>query len=78
MEKEKGYVFINNQKANILGNTCMDMIMVNVTNINCNEGDEAIIFSEKHSADDLATNAGTISYELITSISQRVKRVIID
>jgi alanine racemase len=76
--KEKGYVFINNQKAVILGNTCMDMIMVDVTSINCKEGDEAIIFNEKYSANDLATNAGTISYELVTSISQRVKRVIID
>ena len=56
----------------------MDMIMVDVTNINCKEGDKAVIFSEKYSANDLATNAGTISYELVTSISQRVKRVIID
>lgn len=73
--KQKGYVFINNVKAKILGNTCMDMIMVDVTNINCKEGDEVIVFGKNHSAEDLAESAGTISYELLTGVSQRVKRV---
>lgn len=73
-----GYVIINNHKAPILGIVCMDMIMVNVTNIECNEGDEVIIFDERFTAEALAEAANTISYELITSISQRVKRVIID
>ena len=73
----KGYVIINNQKAPIVGNVCMDMIMVNVTGIDCKEGDEVIIFDANHTANNLAQSANTISYELITSISQRVKRIIL-
>ncbi len=72
----KGYVVINGKKAALIGNVCMDMIMVNVTGIDCSEGDEVIIFDANHTANDLAHNANTISYELITAISQRVKRVI--
>jgi alanine racemase len=73
--KSKGYVIINHQKAYILGNVCMDMIMVDVTNIDCKEGDEVIVFGPNTTAENLAETAGTISYELITAISQRVKRV---
>ncbi|MEZ4801454.1 MAG: alanine racemase [Gelidibacter sp.] len=73
----KGYVIIKGKKAPLVGNVCMDMIMVNVTDIDCEEGDEVIIFDAHHTASDLAQNANTISYELITSISQRVKRIII-
>lgn len=73
--KGNGFVLINNQKAPIIGNVCMDMIMVNVTNIECNEGDEVIIFDARYTANDLAKSANTISYEIITSISQRVKRI---
>lgn len=75
--KEKGFVFIHGKKAPIVGNVCMDMIMVNITGIECQEGDEAIVFGPNHTAEYLAESAGTISYELITSISQRVKRVLI-
>jgi alanine racemase len=53
----------------------MDMIMVNVTNVDCKEGDEAIVFDKNYTAEELAETAGTISYEIITGISQRVKRV---
>ncbi len=71
-----GFVTINGQKASIIGNVCMDMIMVNITDINCKEGDEVIVFdSNTITAETLANTANTISYELITSISQRVKRV---
>lgn len=72
--KGKGFVYINNQKAPIAGNVCMDMIMVDITSIDCNEGDEVIVFNNKYSANDLASSAGTISYELLTAISQRVSR----
>lgn len=72
---QKGFVYINNQKAAILGNVCMDMLMVDVTDINCNEGDEVVVFDKKYSAETLAEAAGTISYELITDVSQRIKRV---
>ena len=71
----KGFVVINGKKAPIIGNVCMDMIMVNITNINCKEGDEVIIFDNVNTAENLAKKANTISYELITSVSQRVKRV---
>ena len=73
----KGFVFINKEKANIIGNVCMDMIMVDITHIDCNEGDEVIIFDNQHTAENLAESANTISYELITSISRRIKRKII-
>ena len=75
---QKGFVYINGHRANIIGNVCMDMIMVDITGIDCNEGDEVIIFNHKHSATLVAENAGTISYELITGISPRVKRRIIE
>ena len=74
--KGKGVVTINNKKAPILGNVCMDMIMVDVTEIDCKEGDEAIVFGTEKSAEKFASNAGTISYEILTAISQRVKRVV--
>jgi alanine racemase len=74
----KGFVIINGEKAPIIGNVCMDMIMVDVTKIICNEGDEVIVFDENYTAETLAETANTISYELITSISQRVKRKIIE
>ena len=73
----KGFVTINCQKAPIIGNVCMDMIMVNITDIDCEEGDEVIIFDANSTAETLAQTANTISYELITSISQRVKRKVI-
>lgn len=74
----KGFVTINGKQAPIIGNVCMDMIMVNITGIECKEGDEVILFNgSTTSAETLAERAGTISYELITGISQRVKRVIL-
>lgn len=74
--KGKGFVTINNHKAPILGNVCMDMIMVDVTGIDCKEGDEATVFGTEKSAEKFALGAGTISYEILTAISQRVKRVV--
>jgi alanine racemase len=71
-----GYVYINNKKAPIVGNVCMDMIMVNVTNIDCQEGDEVLIFKDQLHIEDLAKRTNTIPYELLTAISQRVKRVV--
>ena len=75
---QKGFVTINGEKAPIIGNVCMDMIMVNITNIDCNEGDEVIIFGNDVSASDFAATTNTISYEIITAISQRVKRSFIN
>ena len=74
--KGKGWVTINGEKAHILGNVCMDMIMVDVTNIECEEGDEAIVFGPSATADELSAAINSISYELITAVSQRVKRIV--
>lgn len=73
----KGYVMINGQQANILGNVCMDMIMVDVTSINCQEGDEVVVVGPDASAENVANAAGTISYELITGLSHRIQRKVI-
>ena len=72
---EVGYVTIKNQKAKIVGSVCMDMLMVNVTEINCLEGDSVIIFGENPNVTYIAEKLGTIPYEILTGISHRVKRV---
>lgn len=76
--KGKGFVTIHGKKAPIVGNVCMDMLMADVTEIDCKEGDEVIIFDSNNSAETLAENAGTIAYELLTAVSQRVRRIIIE
>jgi len=73
----KGFVTINGEHAPIIGNVCMDMIMVNITNIDCSEGDEVIIFGNNPTASEFAKTVNSISYEIITAISQRVKRIFI-
>jgi alanine racemase len=70
-----GYVLINNEKALILGSVCMDMLMVDVTGIACAEGDAVIVFGESPTVNEMAQKTQTIPYEILTSISQRVKRV---
>jgi alanine racemase len=72
---EKGFVTINGKKAVITGTISMDMMMVNVTGIDCKEGDRAIIFGKSPTVNEIAEALGTIPYEILTSISQRVKRV---
>ena len=71
-----GYVYINSKKAPIIGNVCMDMIMVNVSDIDCNEGDEVLIFKDQNHIEELGKITNTIPYELLTGISQRVKRTL--
>jgi alanine racemase len=73
----KGWVTIAGKKAPIVGNVCMDMIMVNCSNIPCREGDEVIFFGKSTNAEELSHSIQSISYELITAISQRVKRAIV-
>jgi len=68
-------VWIAGRPAPIIGNVCMDMCMVDVTGIPCTVGDLAVVFDAKHPISDVARDMGTIPYELLTSISQRVKRV---
>ena len=73
----KGRVLINGEFAPIVGDVCMDLCMVDVTNINAKEGDSVIVFGEDLSVIDLAKSIGTIPYEILTSVSPRVKRVYI-
>ena len=73
---KKGYVLINNKKAYIIGNVCMDMIMVDITKIDCKEGDEVIIFNNQEMIQHIADVSETIPYETLTAISQRVNKVL--
>lgn len=73
---KKGYVFINGQPVPIIGNVCMDMIMVDVTDVDCKEGDEVILFNHQKHIEYIAYNCETIPYEILTAISQRVKRLV--
>jgi alanine racemase len=73
----KGYVFVNGAKANIIGNICMDLTMIDVTNIAVNQGDEVEIFGKNISLKALANLSNTIPYEVLTNISARVKRIYI-
>jgi len=73
-----GRVWINGQFAPIVGNICMDMCMLDVTDIDANEGDEVEIFGEHNSIIHLANQLSTIPYEILTSVSQRVKRIYIE
>ncbi|MGS2762521.1 alanine racemase [Sinomicrobium sp. M5D2P9] len=75
--KGRGYVSVNGHKAPIIGNVCMDMLMIDITGIDCKEGDEVIVYGKNPTAEEFAATANTISYELITGISRRVKRVYI-
>ncbi len=70
-----GKMLINGQLANTIGNICMDMCMLDVTGLNVNEDDDVVIFGEEISVYDMAQQLNTIPYEIITNISQRVKRV---
>lgn len=70
-----GYCLVNGQKAPYVGNICMDVCMIDVTDIDCKEGDKVEIFGEHLPVTILAEWLGTIPYEVLTSISMRVKRV---
>lgn len=66
---------INGQPAQIIGDVCMDMCMVNLEGVDANENDDVIIFNADFSVTELALAAGTIPYEMLSRISRRVKRV---
>lgn len=74
----KGKMIVNKNVAPTVGNICMDMTMLDVTGIDCSEGDDVIVLGEEMPVGEVAKAAGTISYEILTGISQRVKRVYID
>jgi Alr-MurF fusion protein len=70
-----GHLYVQNKPASIIGNVCMDMCMIDITGINTSEGDEVIVFKSAETLHNLAHTLGTISYEILTSVSARVKRV---
>jgi len=70
-----GEVLVNGQRAKVIGNVCMDLIMIDVTNIEANEGDQVEIFGDHLTVSEVAGWLKTIPYEVLTSVSRRVKRV---
>lgn len=69
---------VNNSFAPIIGAICMDMCMIDLTGISCEEGDVVEVFGWNQSIEDMASKINTIPYEIISSISSRVHRVYID
>jgi alanine racemase len=70
-----GNLFLKGSRVPIIGNICMDMCMADVTGLNAETGDEAEIFGDRISIDEIAEKCQTIPYEILTSIPRRVKRV---
>lgn len=70
-----GYCIVNGQKAEYVGNICMDVALIDVTDIPCYEGDQVEIYGRQLPVSVLSDILGTIPYEVLTSVSNRVKRV---
>ena len=71
----RGYCVVNGKQAPYVGNICMDVCMIDVTDIPCHEGDSVEIFGPQLPVTQLAQWLGTIPYEVMTGISTRVRRV---
>ena len=70
-----GEVLIHGKKAKVIRNVCMDMTMIDVTGMNVIEGDEVILFGKDFPIQAVSAKINTIPYEILTSTSERVKRV---
>ena len=70
-----GEVLVGGKRCPVVGNVCMDACMIDVTDVEANEGDRVIIFNEELTVSEIAEKTETIPYEILTSISPRVKRV---
>ncbi len=71
-----GKMYVNGKLAPIIGNVCMDMTMIDITDVsNVHEGDEVIIFGKEITVQQTAEWCNSIPYEILTSVSQRVRRV---
>ncbi len=75
LSKGKGKFIVNGQFAPIVGNVCMDITMIDITGLDVKSGDEVIVFGKQQPISMLANQLNTIPYEILTSISGRVKRV---
>ena len=73
---KEGFVIINGKPAQIIGNVCMDMLMVDVTDIECSVTDEVILFNRQQQIEFMAHKSDTIPYEILTGLSQRIKRLV--
>jgi alanine racemase len=74
----QGLVLLHGRRAPVVGSVCMDMVMVDVTDVpEARPGDVAVVFGEGLSTSELAQRIGTIPYELLTNVSERVKRVFV-
>jgi Alr-MurF fusion protein len=71
----RGKMIVKGKPAPIIGNVCMDMCMIDITDIHANENDEVIVFGEAYPIAEVAKDVGTIPYEVLTNVSRRVKRV---
>ncbi|MBQ7532722.1 MAG: bifunctional UDP-N-acetylmuramoyl-tripeptide:D-alanyl-D-alanine ligase/alanine racemase [Bacteroidales bacterium] len=71
----KACFWVNGKPAPIIGNICMDLTMIDVTGIDCQEDDTAVLFDDNHPIEIIAEACDTIPYEIMTRISQRVKRI---
>ena len=72
---ERGRVVVNGERVPIIGSICMDMCFLDVTGVACREGDEVVVFGDADLLNDMSNAADTIPYEVLTSVSPRVKRV---
>lgn len=70
-----GEVVINGKRCSIIGNVCMDACMVDVTDTDAKEGDQVTVFGEELPVSELSDKLKTIPYEILTSVSPRVKRI---
>lgn len=70
-----GEVLINGVRCPVVGNVCMDMTMIDVSNAPVKEGDEVIVYGKELPIDEVASKINTISYEILANTSERVKRV---
>jgi alanine racemase len=70
-----GKMMVNDKLASTIGSICMDMCMLDITDIPAKEGDEVLVFGSNYPVSQSARDVGTIPYEILTNISQRVKRV---
>jgi alanine racemase len=70
-----GYMLVKGQRAPVVGHVCMDMTMIDITGIGATEGDEVLVFGEALPVSEVAGLCGTIPYEILTGVSQRVRRV---
>lgn len=75
LSEGKGKMIVKGKEAPIIGNVCMDMCMIDITDINANENDEVIVFGDAYPITQIAKDVGTIPYEILTNVSRRVKRV---